>query len=136
MTFGSHVAFFAARYAENLTETGTIDRITGRGTYNPATRRHAADTTDEKYSGPFQIRPYLRAEHRQFVDAEQTIGRYLVLIPATVDDIEPEDVVTVTTSTYDSGLVGQTFTIVEFSFDAYPTIRPALAELRLGRGNP
>lgn len=134
--FDNHVSFFQTEYASVLTETGTIGRLAARGTYNPVTRRHSDAPRDEKYSGSFQVRPDLRSEQRDAGEARQTVGRYIVLVPATVDDLEPEDLITVSTSTHDSGLVGMKLRIVDFANDAYPTIRTVYAEKFSGRGNP
>jgi hypothetical protein len=93
------------------TDMCTITRVTGRS-LNTATGV-ATQTTTEVYSGACRLRP--RGTQDRLVESggeQVAIGSHVLSVPVSVTTVEPGDVVTLGTSTYDGDLTGRRFTVV------------------------
>lgn len=135
--FTEGVAFFRTNLAATMEDACTIARTTSRGTFNTTTGRYATPAGSTVYTGACLIRPAgTGADVRARGDADIVIGRYDIRIPYTQDDLQPDDLLTVTASTFDTDLVGEVFTIIDITVDTYNTHRLLTVELNLGRGQP
>lgn len=131
------VGFFRTHLETTFEDACTIVSTTSRGTFNPVTNRYTTPSETTAYTGACLIRPAgLGADPRDRADAEVVIGRYDIRIPFDQDTIVPDMIVTVTASTFDSGLVGKTMTVIAVDNDTYNTHRLVSAELNQGHGTP
>lgn len=131
------VTLFRAEWATQFVDSCTIDRTTGRGTFNTTTGGYDAPTNAQQYSGACRIRPMGEGESEKLFGQQQITEKvYTVELPYTVTSIQPDDLLTVTASTLDTSLVGVVLRVVGYGRSSYLTHRHVVAVENLGAGTP
>lgn len=128
MSVASAIARFRAKQAEQFTTTATVHRLVGEPTFDDDTQEFDQDY-DLIYTGPCKIRPD-RNRSADDVDAGETlVGRPDFDGKFPVDsDIQRDDVVTVTGSAFDPGMVGRTYTVRKAQNDEWQISRAVTLE--------
>jgi uncharacterized protein DUF6093 len=119
-------AYFAQRQADLFRSTVTIKVKTGE-TFNPSTGANTPVYTTRASGVSCLIRP--RSAHAEQVGEEEAIvARHEAKFP--VDQVvEIDDLIVVTGSTHDAGLVGKTFAVKERLHDDWQICRRVLLEV-------
>lgn len=84
-------------------------------------------TTTSVYSGACRVKPEQPGE-QSAGEREVVTRRFVVSLPADTDGVAVGDVVTVTASVYDAGLVGASLVVVGVPVGSHLTARRLLAE--------
>lgn len=126
MSFDTTLEFFRDQQAEQFTDSATVNRPVGEMTYDPDAG--SVQDYDEVYSGECKIRPADRSGNE--VGAGQT---EMVILDSTgkfpVDaDLQKDDIVVVTASTYDAGMVGRQYRISSAPADGWQIARVTVLE--------
>lgn len=87
----------------------------------------AARTSTTVYTGVCRVKPEPPGEQTAG-EREVVTRRFVVFLPVTVDGVAVGDVVTVTASVFDTGLVGAALTVVGVPVGSHLTARRLLAE--------
>lgn len=87
----------------------------------------ATRTSTTVYTGVCRVKPEPPGEQTAG-EREVVTRQFVVSLPITVDDVAVGDVVTVTASVYDTGLVGAALTVVGVPVGSHLTARRLLAE--------
>ncbi len=116
------VAGFRTRWADRFIDAGTLDRETGRGTYNATTLQYDTPSSSVIWDGTggCLIRPVSRTT-ADFGEQDSKIESYNILVPHTATGAKPGDKFTVSASLLDSDLVGAVLVITEIIEDSYLT---------------
>jgi len=125
VTVSSIIARGRVRQASLFDTTVTVTRKSGEGYTQHGDGNWHPDATSQVYQGSALVRPEA-ASRTEAGGEEIEIGRYLVKLPADTA-VEAGDLVTVTASTHDSGLVGQTMRILDVLADEWQICRKARA---------
>ena len=97
-----------------MTDTCTISRAgAGDPTYDPATDSYTYPTADEIYVGKCRVKPADTVDLAEEA-GETVVGarRYVVSVPTSTTTVQRNDVLEVTASVLDSGLVGTKFRVL------------------------
>lgn len=135
MSLDSAVARFRQRQADLFRDEATI-AAPGARVFNPTTNSYSTPAGATRYAGPCLIRPLGvggGATHAQ-VEAQETnvsLLRLLAKFPANTP-VELDDVVTVTSSTYDAALADRSFVVVAVDVDGAQVSRRVTIEANLG----
>lgn len=127
MTIETAIARFRAKQAEQFSDSATVSRQVGELTTNSTTGAVTREF-DEVYDGPCKIRPADRTGRD--VEAGETEVRLVTMVGKfPVDsDIRADDVVTVTASTYDDGMVDRQYRVTDVPADGWQIARVAYLE--------
>lgn len=106
-----------------MVDACTIARKTGKSTH--PTSGVVSDTYgDAYYSGPCKVQTRdVDPSNPEAGDAAYTVLRLRVDVPMSVTDVEVDDLVTITASTYDPALVDRTFRVVAPFYGSLKTAR-------------
>jgi hypothetical protein len=128
MSLASTIARARAFQAKQFTSTGSITRETAPGSINPTTGVYTPPTTSNVYTGVCSVRPAGNVgSDVQAGEVEVRSGDFVVRLPVNTV-VKKDDVVAVTASTYDSGLVGRKFRITDVPADDLQIARVAMLE--------
>jgi hypothetical protein len=104
-----------------MVDACTISRQTGESVSSDAV---VTPTIATIYEGACRIRRRdTQARMIEVAADEVSVGELLVSVPITVEDVLPGDVVAVTASQLDPGLVGRRFTVLGVSYASQITAR-------------
>lgn len=94
-----------------LPDTGTITRA-GVGTFSTATGLLTAGASTTIYSGAMRVRPSSATSTTDVSFGEQqvTLSQFVLTVPYDTDDVQPDDIVTVTASD-DADLLARTLRV-------------------------
>jgi len=108
-----------------MTDTCTITRsAAGIPTVNEATGQLAGQPGSTVYAGNCRVRsPNLRVKQFETEDRAVTVQQYVVSVPMAVGNLAIGDVVSITASVLDSGLVGRDLWIVDILGGSQTTAR-------------
>jgi len=103
----------------------TITRSGGADTFNPTTGVYTTPAGSAVYTGKceVQVSDGLNARDTEVGGQEITLTRLTVKVPMSVEDVQVDDVVTITASLLDPDLVGQTFRVIEGFAKSFATAR-------------
>lgn len=123
MSIDSLITRMRSREAALANTTVTLTRYAARGAFNPATASYAAPTSTTIYTGAAMVLP----GGDQVVKAGETgveLCDFVVKFPADTD-VQLGDIVTVTVSARDAGLVGQGMRVVDVDNSEWQVCRRA-----------
>ena len=126
MSIDTAIKRFRSKQAGQFTDEATVSRPVGEMTYDPDFG--SVQDYDEVYSGECKIRPADRTGNE--VGAGQT---EVLIVDSTgkfpVDtDLQMDDIVTVTASLYDAGMVGRQYRISSAPSDGWQIARVVVLE--------
>lgn len=128
MSIDSALHRFRNRQAEQFSDACTVQRPVGEPEFDTDTETYTQDVVSV-YVGVCKLRPVaIRG------DDEANAGETLVATPDSeckfpVDtDIQRGDILTITASLYDAGMVGKTFTVGRVPSDAWQIARIAVVQ--------
>lgn len=128
MSLNSAIARFRRRQADLFRDEASVERPTGTGTLDPVTGEWTPDPPTQIYDGACLIRG------QRWEAAEVMVGGTEALLPHLqakfpVDtDVRKDDLVTVTASTFDAGLVGESFRVRDPHNDGWQISRWVILE--------
>jgi hypothetical protein len=126
MTLETARAYFEQRQADLFRSTVTIKVKTGE-TFNPSTGENTPIYTTRATGVACLIRP--RSAHEEQVgEREAIVGRHEAKLPVD-QEIEVDDLLEVTASTHDAGLVGKVFSVTERLHDDWQICRRVVLEV-------
>lgn len=132
MSVDSFVARFRARQQDVFRDEATVSRPVAGGTLAPATNIWTPTTPTEIYSGPCLLRAFTwEGTSTGYGDEEIRLRRVRAKFPYDTD-IDFDDIVTPTASTYDESLIGVGFRVTDFFRDGWQIARVAILEEILG----
>lgn len=117
------------RQATLYSSTVALKRYSATGTWDPDTATYGSSTTTTVYTGPALVRAAGAAASEQLAQAGETtelITPYVVKLPYDTD-VRVGDVVAVTASTHDAGLVGLSLRVASVLHDEWQIARVCLA---------
>jgi hypothetical protein len=115
------------QFAESLmTDACTVKRVTGR-TFDESTGEHV-DTLTTLYTGACRVQMRGAARLADAGDTLAVIGQVVVSVPITSVGYAVGDLVTITSATYDSTLVGTTYRVREPFAKSQATARRLVCE--------
>lgn len=126
MSLDQAIAYFRAEQEDLFRSTATI-KVKSGTTFDPVTGSNTPTYTIRATGVPCLIRPR-SASRGEVAETEATISRHEGKFPANTN-IQVEDLVDVTASTHDSGLVGKTFAVVERPLDDWQIARVVVLEV-------
>lgn len=128
MTINSAIVRFRAKQALQFTTTADVLRPIGEMVWDPDAET-STQGYDTIYSGPCKIRPSKNRSADAIQTHETLVGKPDSEGKFPVDClIDRNDVVVVTGSLYDTGLVGRRFTVTKASRDEWQIARVAQME--------
>ena len=135
----SVVTKFRELWQTRFTDAINVTRLNTRGAMNETTLKYDSEFSTVPYTGAALIRPTdTKGQTDQFGEQLVTGRTVDVFVPSSAvfaDDFQPEDLVTVTASVLDSGLVGQEMRVVSSEqFDSYLTRIKLTCRLEEGPG--
>jgi hypothetical protein len=104
-----------------MTNTVRVTRTSGQGIFDPSTASYGDDTETTVYTGPALVRPKTDAVDVTGGTSVQ-ISNYTVKLPPDTPTAVG-DVVTVTGSTHDTGLVGVGLRVLDVVNDEWQIVR-------------
>ena len=114
-----------ARQASLFSSTVLVTRGTAAGPFDPTTASYATGTASTIYTGAALVRP--NADHVGLAgDTSIDLSAFTVKFPANTA-VEVGDVISVTASAHDAGLVGMVFRITEIANDEWQICRKVQA---------
>jgi hypothetical protein len=128
MSLDAAIARFRQRQADLFRDEATVDRPAGTGSLNTTTGEWAPSAGSEVYSGPCLIRAFVWEGTDVFVGGtEVRLRRVRAKFPADTD-IQVDDVIVPTSSTYDESLIGVSFRVTDAFRDGWQIVRTCIAE--------
>ncbi len=124
-----NIAVLRSAIGPMLTETGTVQHMTGRYVQDEATGLEAPEYVTV-YTGPVLVRP--QADSLRIASsggASFPVLKFEVTLPAD-SDVAIGDVLTVTDAPFDDDLTGRPLRLVDVALDAWQAARFCLAERR------
>jgi hypothetical protein len=126
--FASTLGFFRQEQDRQFTTTATVTRPTGEPVFDPVTETFT-QTFTTVYSGRCKIRPEANRSSDDSQAGETLIGEPDFNGKFPVDsDVQRDDIVTVTASTYDPGMVDRRYTVRQAQNDEWQISRVAMLE--------
>lgn len=135
MSVAEFVGRMRERQADLFTTTVTVTHQDATGTFDPATASYDLGAATTVYTGPALVRPQIIEGSIDVLTAGETTAEtdtYRVKFPVDTA-LVVGDLVTVTGSTYDAGLVGITMRVLTVGFDEWQITRQCLALAETGR---
>lgn len=132
MTLAAALDYFRRREAELRSSEVIIERSVGEGVFDEDTGEVDEDEPDVIYEGPALIRSNATGGAQVGIDVqagerEVRLLRTKIKFPPDTP-VRKDDMVVVTTSEHDAGLVGSSFRITDVLPDDWQITRVALAE--------
>jgi hypothetical protein len=126
----AEITAMRATSEEAMPDTGTIARPSTSTVFNPTTGVTTPGTPTVIYTGAMRVRPpgSLAELTRLFGDTEITENRYMVTVPASVDDAQVGDIVTVTDGV-DPQIVGKALRVTVVPYGSWQIDRRLGAEI-------
>jgi hypothetical protein len=126
VSLATAITKFRTSQAALFTENASIQRP-GESTFNPTTGAFSQPMTSV-FTGPSLLRP--ATEHGptvQIGEQAMRVNEYIFKCPVNTS-IQKNDVITINSSTYDSGLVGRKYRITTVLRDGWQICRKARCE--------
>lgn len=123
MTVDAFLARMRVRQAELFSSTVTVTRRATVGSFNETTASWSAPSETTVYTGAALVRP-MTATVDEAGRTSTAIDTYVVKLPVDTA-VHVGDVVTVTASTFDAGLVGVTLRVIDVPVDEWQVCRRA-----------
>jgi hypothetical protein len=122
MSLDSAINYFRSKQAALFAATCTITRSVGEPTFNPSTGEYTPAGTTTIYTGACNVRPRGSGSDVQVGEQELRLSTYVGKLPVNTA-VKKDDVLTVTASTYDAGMVGKSFRITDVPSDGWQIAR-------------
>ena len=129
MSIDSAVAHFRRRQESLFRSVCDITRA-GTPVFDPNTGTYTSPTTAVASDVACLIRPEAASE-RQAGETQVTLNRFVGKLPANTA-VETGDVLTITASRHDEGLVGRSLTVVDVQHDDFQIARRLILEENRG----
>lgn len=122
MSIATAITRFRSRQADQFSDEAIVSRPTGELDTDPSTGEVTQDY-DDVYEGVCKIRPADRSGSD--VTAGETTLRMIDMVGKfpVDEDIQKDDIVTVTASLYDASMVGRQYRVTEVPADAWQIAR-------------
>lgn len=128
MSVDTLIARMRSKERRSWRSEGTVTRASGNSTFNEVTGEETADDPATIYEGICQVRTSRgRRRDAQVGEQEVRIAALEVKFPANAE-VLIDDVLELTRSTYDAGLVGRSFRITDVEWDDWQITRVAQIE--------
>lgn len=128
MSLDSAIARFRRRQAAVFRDTATVTRPVAGGTLDPATGVWTPAADVDVYDGPCLLRA-LAWEGTDAIIGDDLARKRRVRAKFPVDtDMQVDDVVVPTASTYDPSLIGVSFRVSDVFRDGWQIVRTAILE--------
>lgn len=106
-----------------MSDACTIGHPGGEPIYDEATDSYPATST-AFYAGACRVKPRDNADRQVEAGAETvTLWPFLVSVPMSVEDVEVDDIVTITASTLDPALAGTQLRVRQVALGSHLTAR-------------
>lgn len=134
MSVDTAISYFRQRQQDLFRDAATVDRPAGTTTFNPTTGQEEPDPPTEMYAGACLI----RGVTWEGTDTEAggdfiRLRRYQIKFPPDTD-VQLDDVITPTASTYDASLVGRSFWVTDVLRDGWQIARVVICKEITGDG--
>lgn len=123
------IARFRRKQRALFRDSGRVERPTGTSSFNKVSGTETPNPPTLIYEGPLQVRPATRRSGRdlQVGETEVRASDFELKLPVNTA-VRENDVMTVTASRFDAGLVGRTFRITDVLRDGRQVARVAVLE--------
>jgi hypothetical protein len=122
------IKFFRRQRTAQFRATGRVTRVTAPGAFNPSTGAIGDPTVETIYEGRCNVREVTwEGTDVRTGEREVRLQRAELQFPHDTAILE-DDVVTVTSATHDTDLVGREYRITDVFLDAWQTTRRAIGE--------
>ena len=128
MSLDAAIARFRQRQADLFRDEATVDRPAGTGSLDPNTGVWTPGASTEVYSGPCLIRAFAWEGTDVAVGGtEVRLRRVRAKFPVDTD-LQVDDMIVPTASTYDQSLIGISFRVTDSFRDGWQITRICIAE--------